>query len=724
MRWQTIARVVMAAAGLGVAALVYVQLQDRPVSAPGTTAPLSDPGVIASAEDGRRLILGADGDPTVTIDFKDFRQRGDDTMEFDVVSAVFHKGGVPHTISAKSAVATGKSGPTGMQPSQVVFKGDVRLFAENGINVEVDDEATYFNDEQKTLIPGRMKFTRGRMSGSGVGAELFMEQSVLWVNSEARLSLAPEGSGQTPVEATATRIGLAEADHFMRLEGNAVMTQQSQRLSADNARVAFTQEGHGVQFIELRGNSAVRSTDKTVRRPNMKAGDINLAFADGTGLLSSATLAQEASMEVPGAGGSTVITGSLIELFMAPDGETLTTLNASAPVVVTLPAEGPQPARTIRSSGLVADGEPARGLTRATFGGGVDYREARPAVRGQAASTRTATSDSLVLGLNGDLGDVETALFQRSFRVVDGDLTATATDGRYDGTAETLELRSPAGATRPKVVSPDMDVIASEIDANLKTDAFDARGRGQQRVESTLKPSASAKKSQTSVGLFERGKVLTGTSERLQYDRTAGTAVYQGAVFLVQGDSRLGADRVAMDDARGDVTATGRVRSTLVLAAAPGATPTTAAAPTRVSADKLLYTDAARTAVYSGTATMETSSGEKLAGERITLTLHPVDRKLTSMQAEAAPGKTVLVTLLEARYAIGQTVTYDAATEIYVVAGTPAKFIAPAQDRPGECTVWSGTDLRFSRTSASASVASQGGALATMRPGKCAEVIK
>lgn len=47
MRWQTIARVVMAAAGLGVAGLVYLQLQDRPVAEPGTTAPLSDPAVVS-----------------------------------------------------------------------------------------------------------------------------------------------------------------------------------------------------------------------------------------------------------------------------------------------------------------------------------------------------------------------------------------------------------------------------------------------------------------------------------------------------------------------------------------------------------------------------------------------------------------------------------------------------------------------------------------------------
>jgi len=722
MRWQTVARLVIAAVGIGVAVLVYLQLQVRPVAEPGPDATFLDPGVVAAAEDGRRLILGADGGATVTIDFKALRQRADDTMEFDEVSTVFDKDGISHRITAASAVATGRAGPTGMQPAQVVFKGNVKLSAENGISVEVEDEATFYNNEQKTVIPGRMSFTRGRLSGAGVGAELFMAQSVLWMNSDARLTVAPERDGDSPVEASATRIGLADAEHYMRLEGDAVMTQQSQRLSADNARVAFTQEGHGITFIELRGNSAVRSTDTSVRRPNLKAGDINLAFADGTGLLSSATLVGNAALEMPGANGSSTISGSQIEASLAPDGETLTKLQASSPVVVTLPVEGPQPAKRVCAQGLQADGDSARGLTRAYFSGGVEYREGQTGACGRATSARVATAETLTLDLEGSLSSVKSALFQRSFRVVDGDLTATAVDGRYDSAAEALELRSPAGATRPKVVSPDMDVIASEIDANLKTDAFDARGRGQQRVESTLKPSPSAQTPDTSVGLFERGKTVTGTSERLQYDRTAGTAVYSGAVFLVQGDSRLGADRVAMDVAAGDVTATGTVRSTLVMAAATG-TAATKAAPTRVSSDKLVYTDSARAAVYSGAATMDTASGEKLSGERITVTLEPVDRKLKSMDVAAAKGMEVRVTLLEGRFAIGHTVAYDAAADRYVVTGIPAKFIAPASE-PGKCTVTTGTTLRFSRTSGVGSVTNQGGAKGTTLPVNCVEVIK
>lgn len=725
MRWQTVVRLVIAAAGLAVAGLVYVQLQDRPADETSGTAPLSDPSVVSSSDDGTRLVLSAEGTPTITIDYKTQRVLADGRIEFTGVSAVFERNGVRRTIAADTAVSRGKAGPTGEQPAQVEFTGNVSLASEDGIRVEVEDTATFYNDDQKTLIPGRMRFVRDRLSGSGVGAELFMDRSVLWINSEARLRVAPATAGGLPVEAQARRIGLADADHFMVLEGDAVMTQQAQRLSADNARVMFTPAGYGVQFIELRGQSVVRSLDAGSTRPNLKAGDINLAFADsGSGLLKSATLAQAASVETRGAGGAmSSVTGSVIELFLGPDGTALTRMQASAPVVATLPANGPQPARVICAQGLQADGDDTRGLTRAYFSGGVEYREGAAGTCGRATSARVATAETLTLGLKGGLNDVESALFQRNFRVVDGDLTATAVDGRYDSAAETLELRSPAGGKRPAVVSAEMDVVASEIDANLKTDAFDARGEGQARVESTLKPST-PKTGEARTGLFERGKVMTGTSERLQYSRDAGTAVYEGAVFLVQGDSRLGADRVALDDAKGDLTATGNVRSRLVLMT-PSGTPDPAAKPTEVAADVLVYTDSARTAVYSGSAVLSSASGERTVADRITLTLHPTDRSLQSAEAVAPDGGEVRVYLPAGRQAAGRTVIYDAPTDRYLVKGAPAVFIVPTgEPARGECTVFSGTDLSFSRTSGRANVGTEGGALGTTRTAKCAEVIK
>lgn len=725
MRWQTVLRIGIALAGIGVAVLVYLNLRERPVDTTAMTeAPLSEPDVLSEYVAGDKPatfeFLGPDGKPAMVIAFQRSKVFVDGRKEFDDINATFLRAGVKNTIVAKRAVATGKAGPTGDQPAEVVFTGDVRLTSEDGISVQAKDEATFYNIEQKTVIPGAMTFTRGRLSGSGVGADLYMDRSVLWINTNARLKVAPETGGGSPIDAQANKIGLADADHYMVLEGDAVMNHHSQRLSANNARVSFSDVGDVVQFIELRERSKVVSTGSGASRPNLTAENINLTFAPDTGLLTHTKLVQGAVVELKDSTGLTRVSGTDIDIFVGADGETLTKLEATAPVRVSLPQQGGQPAKVITSSGLVADGDDTRGLTRAEFSGGVKYTETRAAGRGQPALSREATSQTLVLGLKGDLAQVESAVFTQNFRVKDGELTATAHEGTYDSVKETLRLRNPAGvaAARPKAINAELEVVANEIDADLKTDGFHARGR----VDSFLTPSSKTQ-TKSSGGLFEAGKRISGASDSLTYRRDAGTAVYEGAVFLVQEDSTLRGDRVDIDDVKGDLVAKGNVSSKLTLQPEKPGAPKQK--PAIITAGQLVYSDSARTAVYTGSAALETSTGEHLRGEQITLTLEPRDRKLKTAEAVAAPGGEVRVALPEGKQAVGVRAIYTAATDAYQVHGQLAAFIVPAPEKgPGECSIGNGTVLEFSRTDGAAQVRTDGGALGRMKPAKCADVIK
>jgi lipopolysaccharide transport protein LptA len=725
MRWQTVLRLGIALAGIGVAVLVYLNIRERPVDTPTEVAPLGDStalSVTEALEGGANSleILGEDGTPAIVLSFQKSKVFADGRKEFDDVSATFVRSGVKNTIASKRAVATGQAGPTGMQPAVIVFTGDVKLSSEDGISVEAKEEATFYNIEQKTVIPGAMTFTRGRLSGSGVGADLYMDRSVLWINNDAKLNVEPELEGGEPIAASATKIGLADAEHYMVLEGNAVMAHHSQRLGATNARVAFTPTGDVVQFIELRGTSRVTSTGSGASKPNLTAENINLTFAPDTGLLTHTKLVQSAVVELRETAGVTRVKGSDIEIFVGPDGETMTKLQATDPVEVTLPQQSTQPAKVIKSAGLLAEGDDTRGLTRALFSGGVVYNESRPATRGQAAMSRVATSDSLSLGLKGDLAQVDTAVFRQRFEVKDGEMVATAEEGTYDSAQETLKLRSQAGAKRPKATNAEMEVTANDIDADLKKDGFVAAGR----VESFLTPSTKPK-SAVAGGLFEHGKQITGTSERLTYRRDAGTAVYEGAVYLVQGESSLRGDRVDIDDLKGDLVAKGKVISKLTIAIGSGPADGKPQKPSEISAGQLVYTDAARTAVYTGSAKLDTPTGESLQGEQITLTLEPGDRKLKTAVAVAPAGGQVRILLLEGRQALGTRVTYTAATDTYQVLGSLAAFVFPATDRgPGDCNVIPGSELVFPRTEGGSQVKTVGGALGRQRQTKCAEVLK
>ena len=88
-------------------------------------------------------------------------------------------------------------------------------------------------------------------------------------------------------------------------------------------------------------------------------------------------------------------------------------LTARDGVVLTFPAEGDAPGRIITAATLEAKGEPDKGLTRAMFAGGVDFRERGPKL------DRHATSATLDVGLKPGLSTIENARFRRP--VVPGD---------------------------------------------------------------------------------------------------------------------------------------------------------------------------------------------------------------------------------------------------------------------------------------------------------------
>jgi lipopolysaccharide export system protein LptA len=728
MRWQKVARLVMALVVIGCGVLVYMQLRTAPeeqeatdTSSTAGVAPLKDPTVISTTKMQTLRKVDADGEEVYAISGDELVEYADQrsVVKGNVV-ARFRRNGVLHEVKADEAERSGSAGPTGAMPALVHFRGNVRLSTEAGEAVEAVEEAVYDDIEQKITIPGRMRFTRGRLSGRGVGAELFMDRSVLWILAEAELDVADDDPAKPPVQARASKIGLAEADHFMVLEGHAVLTQQQQRLAADNSKVYFSDDNRLVIFIELRGRSSVTSTVTSGSRPNLEADDINLGFAQSTGVLANTRLSGNAVATVRENGATTRISGSDLEMFVGPDGETLTRLETTAPTKVQIPASADRPARTITSQTLLAEGEPGKGLTRAVFTGDVAYEEIRPGSRGAQASTRTASSRSLALGLGGDLATVTTALFNGNFRVVDGAQQGRGDEGVYDTQKETLQLRSAAGGKQPSLSDGEVDVTANEIDGDLKTDGLHARG-----AVSFFRKAAASKNVKS--GMFEAGKDITATSETLKYDKAARTASFTGKAFIVQGTNSLRANQIDLDDARGDLKATGAVTSRMTIDNVPGATTEKpgSSAPSQITAAQLVYTDASRRATYSGGAELTAPGGDRLRSEQLILNLAAEGRSLVSVEATAKAGGEVRVTLPEGRQAVGSKVTYDAKTEYYVVTGTPALSISPAPDRePGDCSVTTGTEWRFSRRQNAFETTNTGGAVGRAQVVKCATVIK
>src|SRR5690606_52969 len=188
---------------------------------------------------------------------------------------------------------------------------------------------------------------------------------------------------------------------YMRFEENVRMKREGRLIQADAARANLTDDGGGITRLELRGNASITggaADDGGV--PNMKGDDITHDYAEETGLLQRAVIDRVARIDLAGSAGRS-LSGDHIDMTLAADGVTATALDARGAVEMKVPASGDEPSTEIRAPRLSARGAAPKGLDRATFSGGVEFREQLAAKGNRAAVDRVGESTSLILALDG-----------------------------------------------------------------------------------------------------------------------------------------------------------------------------------------------------------------------------------------------------------------------------------------------------------------------------------
>ena len=134
-------------------------------------------------------------------------------------------------------------------------------------------------------------------------------------------------------------------------------------------------------------------------------------------------------------------------------------------------------------------------------------------------------------------------------------------------------------------------------EVSLNGSAVEASGG----VKSVLTPGGDASAESTSgtmPALLEKGEQVFVSADALLYEGDGGRVTYTGNAHLWQGASSFEGDTVELDDASGDLTASGSVRTSIQLVRLNEATQRNEVSQTRAEADTFIYDNAARTAVY------------------------------------------------------------------------------------------------------------------------------
>ena len=238
--------------------------------------------------------------------------------------------------------------------------------------------------------------------------------------------------------------------------------------------------------MELRGSASITGGTGFGSLRAMEARDINLDYADDGRTVQHVTLsgAGEHHARRQRRAGRSRGSASPPSSWTSRSGPTAPsrTWSAASGCVVSLPAQGAAPARTIRADELTGDGasrcRPDRhALHAATWTSARAARRSTPPTR--AGEVGHADAGAL------ERRRAERANFGGDTTFEDGSLTATAAEARYL-MAKTASCSSASPGAAPRVTDTGLQVEATDIAIGLATNAVSATGA----VSSVMQPAA------------------------------------------------------------------------------------------------------------------------------------------------------------------------------------------------------------------------------------------
>lgn len=662
-RWQRNTRWGIAVFAVAFAVFVARELKRRDPPPAMTPVVRTDPGAIIETRKGQTTHLPGKNGQEIDITYKTQYTYEDGSSKLEGVTVVFDelKG------ANRTFTITGKEGRVGKGATTLILDGAVKLEGSDGMTV-LTEHASYAESDGVVRAPGPVELTRGRVHATGIGMVWDKTSDVLTILDQAVVHIKADHPEDGPSDVTSGTATFARRDKYLRFDRSVRMLRSGQVIQAGIATMYLTPDEKRIQTVELVDHAQITSTKVTAGGLQAMNGyQMNLKYTEDGESLEHALVTGDASIQIAGEPGKQgrQIVASTIDIALAPDGSTPTALLGRENVQLTFPPEPGTAARTIRAANLDAKGEPGKGLTRALFSGGVQYREHG------ADAERAVNSGTLDIGLKPGMASVDDARFAHAVRYEEGKMAALSAAAHYDIDNGTMALSgSEPNAIVPHVVNEQIAVDAASIDVTLAGPKLKAAGA----VRSELKPASNGAKPGEQANdvkmpsMLKQDKPVLVVGNGMDYDGTTSRGVYTGNARLVQGETTIKGDSIVIDNKAGNLSASGGVVTTTVLDQV-GADKKTERVHSTATAKDFTYNDAARQMTYLKDAHMNSPNGDMTAA-RIELFLKPSGDELE--RAEAYDGVVLREQNRETR---GNKLVYTTANETYVVTGTPVKIV-------------------------------------------------
>lgn len=652
--WQRRLRLIFALGAVALAVVVAFAFQRRAESSRDTGSD-SDPKALVETIGFDQTRQNRDKEES-RIQAAVMRLYGDGTAKGEKVKLTTVRSG------GRTFVLTSDRADIGKDESSYKLEGNVHLTASDGLDVR-SDRATYVEAEAIIRAEGPVTFSRGRMSGSGVGFSYDRKQDRLRIQKDVVVrglgSVNSEGE-QPPTELTSSSMELDRVADVARFERAFKVTRGSEVIEAAHGSAFLTPDEDRLRLLELRGGSSIApAAGGPGSLQKMTGRDIDLTYAADGETLEHALITGDGVMLVAGEArqASRRLSADTFDVPLGAHGTRPTGLTAKGRVELELPAEKGTAGRTITAENLDGKGDEVNGLTSATFSNRVVLRE-----RG-AGADRSASSELVQVALKPGFSEIDEATFLKPVVFVDGGMTARAARGRYVLGAGTLDLSgSEPGFARPNVRDERISIDANAIDVVL--DGPKVHGKGA--VRTAVQPSKDDGDTKTP-SMFKKDQPVNVTADDLKYDGGAEQAHYTGNAQLWQAETTIKGVEITLESKTGDLKAAGTpVATTTVLnqTTKDGKKESTRA---NAKSKELIYEESERRATYIGEAYLNGPQGE-LRSPKIELYLKPSGDEVE--RVEAYDGTTLTE---PKRKTTGDRLTYTAADEKYLITGRPVK---------------------------------------------------
>lgn len=659
MTWQRTARLVIAVAAIAFAVVVAFTLRRRATPRVETPLMRTDPQAIVESAGGQSSRVNREHEE-LRLDYDKLLTYADGTTKMVGVTVRTERSG-------RTFVIAGREGRIGKDESTVELEGDVRVTASDGM-VITTERATYTEVDGMARAPGAVQFSRGRLSGSGLGFTYDKHQDILTILDQAVAHVDANEKGGGAMDVTSGVLEFRRNEKTMLFDRGMKATRAREVIEADRAIAHLRADQEDLEALELRGGSRITASGASAGGLQALTGrDIDLKYGPDGQAIEHAAIRGDAVMQLAGETSQPgrQISAGTIDLTLAPDGTTPTALVAKERVRMTLPAERGGITRTVSSQALESQGDARRSLSSARFTGDVQFAERGPSVN------RGARAAALDAQLAPGIGSIEDARFTRNVRFVDGPMTATAAAARYVLKDGTLELAgSDSGGPPPHVVNDRITVDAARVVVTLEGPLVKAEGT----VKSVLQPARHESDRKSRGGdvrmpsMLKQDQPVNVTAECLDYDGRSSRATYEGSAQLWQAETRINAPLLTIDGSKGDLNASGTVATVTVLMQ-EGKDGKKERVRSQGAATEFSYQDADRRATYTGEAHLTGPQGD-LTAPKIELFLTPSGDELERVEAYEA-----VVLRADTRKTTGARLTYFGEEGRYLVSGAPVTIV-------------------------------------------------